>query len=66
MCYVANPWRAPMEVIRAPTASRNDCHGKGYAINFHGAIAPFGKLDVAVDCCKELITRPDGGTRGQR
>jgi hypothetical protein len=42
--------------------SENDRHGKGLAIDFHGAITRFGKLDVAADWGKQPITLPDGKT----
>jgi hypothetical protein len=38
----------------------NDRHGKGYAIDFHGAMTRFGKFDVQVDWGNQLITLPDG------
>ena len=38
----------------------NDRHGKGYAIDFHGALTRFGKLDVAADWGSQPITLPDG------
>jgi hypothetical protein len=45
-----------MGVGRADT----DRHGKGYAIDFHGAITRTGKLDVSEDWGKQPITLPDG------
>ena len=38
----------------------NDRHGKGYAIDFHGAVTRFGKFDVSADWGKQLITLPNG------
>lgn len=38
----------------------DDRHGKGYAIDFHGAWTRFGKLDVAADWGSHPITLPDG------
>jgi hypothetical protein len=38
----------------------NDRHGKGYAIDFHGALTRFGKFDVAADWGRQPITLPDG------
>lgn len=43
----------------------NDRHGKGYAIDFHGAITRFGKFDVAADWGKRPITLPNGKTASQ-
>jgi hypothetical protein len=45
--------------------SENDRHGKGYAIDFHGAITTFGKLDVSADWGQRPITLPDGKTARQ-
>jgi len=42
--------------------SETDRHGKGYAIDFHGAITRFGKFDVAADWGNQPITLPDGKT----
>ena len=39
-----------------------DRHGKGYAIDFHGALTRFGKFDVAADWGNQPITLPDGTT----
>ncbi len=47
-----------MGVGRADT----DRHGKGYAIDFHGAITRVGKIDVSEDWGKQPITLPDGKT----
>ena len=38
----------------------NDRHGKGYAIDFHGALTRFGKFSVAADWGEQPITLPDG------
>jgi hypothetical protein len=38
----------------------NDRHGKGYAIDFHGALTRFGKYNVAADWGAQPITLPDG------
>ncbi len=38
----------------------NDGHGKGYAIDFHGALTRFGKFDVWADWGNQPITLPDG------
>jgi hypothetical protein len=38
----------------------SDRHGKGYAIDFHGAITRHGKFDVSDNWGKQLITLPDG------
>ena len=38
----------------------NDRHGKGYAIDFHGALTRFGKLNVWADWGNQPITLPDG------
>jgi hypothetical protein len=38
----------------------NDRHGKGYAIDFHGALTRFGKFDIAADWGRQPITIPDG------
>lgn len=40
----------------------DDRHGKGYAIDIHGALTRFGKFDVATDWGKHAITLPDGKT----
>ncbi len=40
----------------------DDRHGKGYAIDFHGAITNLGKFDVAADWGKQPITLPNGQT----
>jgi hypothetical protein len=40
----------------------DDRHGKGYAIDFHGAITRVGKLDVSADWGKQPIPLPDGKT----
>jgi hypothetical protein len=42
--------------------SDSDRHGKGLAIDFHGAQTRFGKFDVAVDWGNQPITLPDGKT----
>jgi hypothetical protein len=39
-----------------------DRHGKGLAIDFHGALTRFGKFDVAADWGRRPITLPDGKT----
>jgi hypothetical protein len=38
----------------------NDRHGKGYAIDIHGALTRFGKFDVAADWGRQPITLPNG------
>jgi len=38
----------------------NDRHGKGYAIDLHGALTRFGKYDVAADWGRQPITLPNG------
>jgi hypothetical protein len=38
----------------------NDRHGKGYAIDFHGAVTRFGRFDVEADWGNQPITLPDG------
>jgi hypothetical protein len=38
----------------------NDRHGKGYAIDFHGAQTRFGKFDVSDDWGSQPITLPNG------
>jgi hypothetical protein len=43
----------------------NDRHGKGYAIDFHGALTRFGKFDVETDWGRQPITLPDGKTARQ-
>jgi hypothetical protein len=40
----------------------DDRHGKGLAIDFHGALTNFGKFDVAVDWGQQPITLPNGKT----
>jgi hypothetical protein len=40
----------------------DDRHGKGYAIDIHGAMTRFGKLDVSADWGKQPITLPNGKT----
>jgi hypothetical protein len=40
--------------------SDTDRHGKGYAIDFHGAFTRYGKFDVAADWGDQLITLPNG------
>jgi hypothetical protein len=40
----------------------DDRHGKGYAIDFHGAMTRFGKFDVFADWGNQPITLPDGKT----
>jgi hypothetical protein len=40
----------------------DDRHGKGYAIDFHGAITRVGRFDVAADWGQQPITLPDGKT----
>jgi hypothetical protein len=45
--------------------SDDDRHGKGYAIDFHGAITTVGKLDVAAHWGQQPITLPDGKTARQ-
>lgn len=40
----------------------NDRHGKGYAIDIHGAQTRFGKFDVAADWGGQPIRLPDGKT----
>lgn len=47
-----------MGVGRADT----DRHGKGFAIDFHGAITRIGKFDVFEDWGKQPITLPNGKT----
>jgi hypothetical protein len=42
--------------------AEDDRHGKGYAIDFHGAMTRFGKLDVAADWGSQPIILPDGET----
>ncbi len=39
-----------------------DRHGKGLAIDFHGALTRFGKFYVATDWGSQPITLPDGKT----
>jgi hypothetical protein len=39
---------------------QDDRHGKGFAIDFHGAITRFGKFDVEEDWGKQPVTLPDG------
>ncbi len=43
----------------------NDRHGKGYALDFHGALTRYGKMDVARDWGGQLITLPNGHTAHQ-
>jgi hypothetical protein len=43
----------------------NDRHGKGFALDFHGAFTRFGKLDVARDWGNQKITLPNGKTASQ-
>lgn len=38
----------------------NDRHGKGLAIDFHGALTNFGKFDVAANWGQQPITLPNG------
>ena len=38
----------------------NDRHGKGYAIDFHGAVTRYGKFDVQTDWGNKPVTLPDG------
>ena len=38
----------------------NDRHGKGYAIDIHGALTRYGKIDVSEDWGKQKITLPNG------
>jgi hypothetical protein len=38
----------------------DDRHGKGYAIDFHGAITRVGRFDVAADWGKQPIPLPNG------
>jgi hypothetical protein len=40
----------------------DDRHGKGYAIDFHGAITRVGRFDVAADWGKQPIPLPNGRT----
>jgi hypothetical protein len=40
--------------------SATDRHGKGYALDFHGAMTRFGKLDVSADWGKQPILLPNG------
>ncbi len=40
----------------------NDRHGKGYALDFHGADTRRGKFDVAKDWGAQPITLPSGKT----
>jgi hypothetical protein len=40
--------------------SSNDRHGRGFAIDFHGAITRLGKFDVSTDWGKKPITLPNG------
>jgi hypothetical protein len=40
----------------------NDRHGKGYAIDFHGALTRFGKFGVAADWGNQPVTLPGGKT----
>ncbi|HEY2708690.1 MAG TPA: hypothetical protein VGI95_11620 [Caulobacteraceae bacterium] len=39
---------------------QNDRHGKGLAIDFHGAMTRFGKIDVQADWGSQPVTLPDG------
>jgi hypothetical protein len=43
----------------------NDRHGKGFALDFHGALTGYGKLDVAQDWGNQKITLPNGKTAKQ-
>jgi hypothetical protein len=38
----------------------NDRHGKGYAIDFHGAMTRYGRFDVSADWGNQSITLPNG------
>jgi hypothetical protein len=40
----------------------DDRHGKGYAIDVHGAMTRFGRFDVAADWGQQPITLPSGQT----
>lgn len=40
--------------------SDTDRHGKGYAIDFHGAVTRFGKFDVQTDWGSKPVTLPNG------
>lgn len=42
--------------------SDTDRHGKGYAIDFHGALTRFGKFDVQKDWGSQPIPLPNGKT----
>jgi hypothetical protein len=43
--------------------SDTDRHGKGYAIDFHGAVTRYGKFDVQTDWGSKPVTLPDGTKR---
>ena len=60
----ASPW-AVTEIFWGGMGvgrQEDDRHGKGYAIDFHGATTRVGKFDVAADWGKQPITLPDGKT----
>jgi len=45
--------------------SDSDRHGKGFALDFHGAFTRFGKFDVWQDWGNQKITLPNGKTASQ-